>query len=91
MRDHRPPRHFDDFHMFTMVTDEHCQSPEHSYHTAGGTDIDLTIQDEERMAHLCHFVMVHTATSLHLAQHGQPTKKLELHTTVLPAVFLIVF
>jgi len=61
--------------MFTMVTDEHCQSPEHSYHTAGGTDIDLTIQDEERMAHLCHFVMVHTATSLHLAQQGQPTKQ----------------
>ena len=39
------------------------------------TDVDLAIQDEERMAHLCHFVMIHTATSLHLAQIGQPTKK----------------
>jgi hypothetical protein len=27
------------------------------------------------MAYLCQFVMVHTATSLALAQHGQPMKK----------------
>jgi hypothetical protein len=31
--------------------------------------------DEERMAHICHFVMVHAATSLELAQQGLPTKK----------------
>ena len=61
--------------MFTTVTEERHQPPERPYHTAGGTDVDLAILDEERMAYLCHFVMVHTATSLALAQHGQHTKK----------------
>jgi hypothetical protein len=65
VHDRRPPRHLNDFHMFTTVANEHCQPPEHPYHTAEGTDVDLAIQDEKRMAHLCHFVMVHTATSLH--------------------------
>jgi hypothetical protein len=74
-RSRRLPRRFDDYHMFTMVADEHRQPPEHSYHTAGGTDVDLAIQDEEHMAHICHFAMVHTAASIHLAQIGQPTKK----------------
>jgi len=69
------PGHLDHYHLFTTVAEEHRQPPEHTYHTAGGTDVDLAIQDEECMAHLCHFVMVHTATSLHLAQIGQPTKK----------------
>ena len=27
------------------------------------------------MANLCHYVMVHTATSIELAHQGQPTKK----------------
>ena len=71
----RPPGHLDDYHLFTTVAEEQRQPPEHPYHTAGSTDVDLANQDEERMAHLCHFVMVHTATSLHLAQIGQPTKK----------------
>ena len=61
--------------MFTTVAEECHQPPEHPYHTAGGTDVDLAILDENRMAYLCHFVMVHTATSLALAQRGQPTKK----------------
>ena len=61
--------------MCSTVAEEHRQPPENPYHTAGGTDVDLAIQDEECMAHLCHFVMIHTATSLHLAQIGQPTKK----------------
>lgn len=74
-RPRRLPGHLDNYHLFATVAEEHSQTPEHPYHTAGGTDVDLAIQDEERMAHLCHFVMVHTATSLHLAQTGQPTKK----------------
>ena len=61
--------------MFTTVAEERSQSLEHLYHTAGGTDVDLTILDKTRMAHLCHYVMVHTATSLALAQQGLPTKK----------------
>ena len=75
LRDHCLPHRLDDFHLFTTVAEEHRQPPEQPYHTAGGTDVDLAIQDEERMAHLCHFVMVHTATSLTLAQQGHPTKK----------------
>jgi hypothetical protein len=74
-RPQRLPSRVDDFHLFTTVADEHRQPPAHPYPTAGGTDVDLAIQDEERMAHLCHFVMVHTAKSLHLAQIGHPTKK----------------
>ena len=61
--------------MFTTVTAERTQPPENPYHTAGGTNVDLAILDEKRIASLCHFVMVHTATSLALAQHGQPMKK----------------
>ena len=57
VRDRCPPRHLNDFHLFTTVADKHRQPPEHPYHTAGGTDVDLVIQDEKRMAHLCHFVI----------------------------------
>jgi len=71
----RLPSHLDDYHVFTTVAEECHQPPERPYHTAGGTDVDLAILDKEHMAYLCHFVMVHTATSLALAQHGQPTKK----------------
>jgi hypothetical protein len=61
--------------MLTIVADERSQPSKYPYHTAGGTDVDLAILDKERMANLCHFVMVHTATSLALAQQGQPTRK----------------
>ena len=71
----RLPGHLVDYHMFTTVAEEHRQPPELPYHTAGDTDIDLAIHDEERMAHLCHFVMVHTTTSLELARQGHPTRK----------------
>ncbi len=71
----RLPHHLDDFHVFTTVAEERRQPREFPYHTAGSTDINLAIHEEERMAHLCHFVMVHTATSLELARQGNPTKK----------------
>ena len=70
-----PSGHLDDYHLFTTVAEERRQPRDFSYHTAGGTNVDLAIHDEERMAHLCHFVMVHTATSLELARQGHPTKK----------------
>jgi hypothetical protein len=74
-RPRRLPGYLDDYHMFTTVAKEHHLPPELPYHTAGGTGVDLAIQDKEQMAHLCHFVMVHTATSLELACQGHPTKK----------------
>ncbi len=73
-RNQRLPGHLDDYHLFTTVAKERRQPRDFPYHTAFGTDVDLAIHDEERMAHLCHFVMVHTATSLELARQGHPTK-----------------
>ena len=73
-RTKRPPERFKDF-LFTTVAEEQHQPPLPPYRTAGGTDVDITINNEELMATLCHYVMVHTATSLQLAAQGQPTKK----------------
>jgi hypothetical protein len=33
------------------------------------------MRDESVMAQICHFVMVHTGTSLHLTAQGHPPKK----------------
>jgi hypothetical protein len=38
-------------------------------------EVDLAIRDEELMANLCHYIMVHMATSIELAHQGQHTKK----------------
>ncbi len=71
----RLPGHLHDYHLFTTVADKQKQPKDFPYRTAGGTVVDLAILDEQRMAHLCHFVMVHTATSPELARQGHPTKK----------------
>jgi len=59
-RNRRLPSHLDDYHVFTTVTEERHQPPERPYHTTGGTDVDLAILDEERMASLVgvYIVMV---------------------------------
>jgi hypothetical protein len=57
----RPPEYLQDY-LFTTVAEKQHQPPPPPYHTAGGTDVDLTIQDESVMAQICHYVMVHTAT-----------------------------
>ena len=69
------PCHLDDCHIFTTIAEEKQQPPNHPYHTTGGNTVDLAIHDKLHMAHLCHYVMVHTATSLALSRQGQPTKK----------------
>jgi hypothetical protein len=73
-RTKRPPDRFKDY-VFTTVTEESHLPPPPPYRTAGGTDVDIQIQDETVMAMLCHYVMTHTATAIHLADQGQPTKK----------------
>jgi hypothetical protein len=50
-----------------MVAEEQALPTEHPYCTAGGTTVDLAIQDEHRMAHVCHYVMTHIADSLYYA------------------------
>ena len=73
-RTKRPPDRFKDY-VFTTIADESHLPPPPPYRTAGGTDVNIDIQDETVMAMLCHYVMTHTATALQLAAQGQPTKK----------------
>jgi hypothetical protein len=73
-RVHCPPDYLHDY-MFTTIAERHHRPPPPLYHTTGGPAVDLTIQDENVMAQVCHYVMVHTATSLHLAAQGHPPKK----------------
>ena len=74
-RTSRRPVRLNDYHLFTTVAEEQHLPHPGPYLTAGGSEVSLDILDEDRMAHLCQYVMVHTATSLALAQDGHPTKK----------------
>ena len=49
------------------VAEEQAFPTERPYRTTGGTTVDLAIQDEHRMAHVCHYVMPHIADSLYYA------------------------
>ncbi len=41
--------------------------PSYPYINAAGHTVDLAIQDEVMMAHVCHYVMMHTADKLYAA------------------------
>ena len=72
-RNRQPPQQFmEESHLFTTVAEEQRQDPGMPYHTAGSTDVDLAIQDESMMAQICHYVMVHTATTLYLNETVAP-------------------
>lgn len=58
-----------------MMVEELWLPHDHPYHTAGGTDVDPAIQDEELIANICQYVIIHMDTPIHLAAQGQPTKK----------------
>ena len=60
-----------------MVAEEQVLPTENPYSMAGGTTVDLAIQDEHRMAHVCHYVMTHVAISIYYADvlKSKPTKK----------------
>jgi hypothetical protein len=73
-RTRRPPPHLNDY-LFTTVAEEQTLPTEHPYHTAGGTNVDLAIQDERRMAHVCHYIMTHIADSLYYAEAIKPKPK----------------
>ena len=76
-RTRRPPQHLNDY-LFTTVAEEQALPTERPYHTAGGTNVDLAIQDEHRMAHVCHYVMTHVADSIYYADallKSKPTQK----------------
>ena len=61
--------------MFTTVAEEHDLSPAHPYCMAAGDLVDLAIPDECRMAHICRYVMIHTANAIYSAKSVQPRKK----------------
>ena len=71
----RPPQHLAQDYLFMTVAEEHKQPPEHPYHTAGGTVVDLAIKDESLMAQVCHQVMTHTVNTLYCTQDIKPKKK----------------
>jgi hypothetical protein len=60
------PQHLNDY-LFAMVAEEQALLTERPYRTAGGTTVDLAIQDEHRLAHICHYIMTHIADSLYYA------------------------
>jgi hypothetical protein len=71
---HRPPQHLNDY-LFTTMAEEQALPTERLYRMAGGTTVDLVIQDECRMAHVCHYVMTHIADSLYYADTIKPKPK----------------
>ena len=73
-RTYRLPQHLNDY-VFTTVAEEHALPTERPYHTAGGTTVDLAIQDEYMMAHVCHYVMTHIADSFYYANAIKPKKQ----------------
>ena len=69
-RDRAPPTCLDDYLLFTTVAEDTQTS--YPYLNAGGQEVDLAIQDEVMMAHICHYVMLHTAESQFV---GNPNNK----------------
>jgi hypothetical protein len=59
------------------MAEEQTLPTERPFRTAGGTTVDLAIQDEHRMAHVCHYVMTHIADSIYYADalKLKPTQK----------------
>ncbi len=49
--------------------------PSYPYTNASGVEVDLAIKDEVMMAHVCHYVMMHTANKLYTAPPPPSSKK----------------
>jgi hypothetical protein len=56
--------------MFTTVAEDTYM--DYPYRDAGGKDVDLSIKDENMIAHVCHCVMLHTAEFIFI---GNPNNK----------------
>ena len=68
-----PPKHLEQYHLYTTVAEESSCNPSYPYTNANGNRVDLAIEDEVLMAHVCHYVMSHTAGKLFL--NANPDKK----------------
>ena len=75
-RTRAPPKRygFDDFHVFTTMAEESADD-RYLYTNANGKVVDLAITDEVLMAHVCQYVMLHTADKLYANATDSPTKK----------------
>jgi hypothetical protein len=62
--------HLKDYHMFTNVAEDTYMN--YLYCDAVGKTVDLAIKDENMMAHVCHYVMLHTAEFIFV---GNPNNK----------------
>jgi hypothetical protein len=56
------PTHLKDYHMFTTVAEDTFM--DYPYCDTAGKTVDLTIKDENMIAQVCHYVMLHTAESI---------------------------
>ncbi len=70
-RERKPPSHLGEYHLFTTVAEDLHQSS-YPYKNTNNEIIDLAIQDEFMMAHVCHYVMLHAADSQFV---GNPQNK----------------
>jgi hypothetical protein len=57
--------HLGDYHMFMMIAEDTYTN--YPYCDASGCDIYLAILDDSMIAHVCHYVMVHTADSMFIS------------------------
>ena len=65
-----PPQRLKDYHLFTTVAEDVNTS--FPYTDASGRQVDLAISDENHIAHVCHYVMLHCAESSFI---GNPNNK----------------
>jgi hypothetical protein len=61
-----PPKHLDEYHLYTTMADKSL-NPDPSYPciNAAGHTVDLAIQDEVMIVHVCHYIMMHTVDKLY--------------------------
>jgi hypothetical protein len=69
-RQRNQPQRLTDFHLFTTVANDVTNS--YPYVDARGNTVDLAITDEDHIAHVCHYVMLHCAESTFV---GNPNNK----------------
>jgi hypothetical protein len=64
------PKHLQDYHIFTTVANDVQTS--FPYVDASGRTVDLAMDDEQRIATVCHYLMLHCAESTFV---GNPNNK----------------
>ncbi len=63
-RDCSALKHLGEYHMFDTVAED--KFTKYSYHNAVGHNVDIAITIEQMIAHVCHYVMLHTVKALYI-------------------------